>query len=191
MRGGGQAHLVQADNGHFYVVKFQNNPQHRRILVNEWVASVFVRHLRISTPETAMIYVSREFLDEYTEVGIHLGTQKVPVRPGWHFGSRYPGDPDRVAVYDFIPDALLKQVTNLAEFLGMLVMDKWMANADGRQAVFFRARPSESPPRDPSSALRVRFVARMIDHGFAFNGPHWDFPDSPVQGLYHFGAWQE
>jgi hypothetical protein len=25
----------------------------------------------------------------------------------------------------------------------------------------------------------------MIDHGFAFNGPHWDFPDSPIQGLYH------
>jgi hypothetical protein len=24
----------------------------------------------------------------------------------------------------------------------------------------------------------------MIDHGFAFNGPYWDFPDSPLQGLY-------
>ena len=24
----------------------------------------------------------------------------------------------------------------------------------------------------------------MIDHGFAFNGPNWDFPESPLQGLY-------
>ncbi len=24
----------------------------------------------------------------------------------------------------------------------------------------------------------------MIDHGFAFNGPHWCFQDSPIQGLY-------
>jgi hypothetical protein len=24
----------------------------------------------------------------------------------------------------------------------------------------------------------------MIDHGFAFNGPHWEFPDSPIHGLY-------
>jgi hypothetical protein len=24
----------------------------------------------------------------------------------------------------------------------------------------------------------------MIDHGFAFNGPHWEFQDSPLQGLY-------
>jgi hypothetical protein len=27
------------------------------------------------------------------------------------------------------------------------------------------------------------FVARMIDHGYAFNGPNWDFPESPLQGL--------
>jgi len=24
----------------------------------------------------------------------------------------------------------------------------------------------------------------MIDHGFALDGPNWDFPDSPLQGLY-------
>jgi hypothetical protein len=24
----------------------------------------------------------------------------------------------------------------------------------------------------------------MIDHGFAFNGPHWQFQDSHAQGLY-------
>jgi len=24
----------------------------------------------------------------------------------------------------------------------------------------------------------------MIDHGFAFNGPNWDFPESAVQGIY-------
>jgi hypothetical protein len=24
----------------------------------------------------------------------------------------------------------------------------------------------------------------MIDHGFAFNGPHWGYPDSPMHGVY-------
>jgi hypothetical protein len=24
----------------------------------------------------------------------------------------------------------------------------------------------------------------MIDQGYAFNGPNWDFPDSPLQGIY-------
>lgn len=185
MRGGAQSHLIEAENGQYYVVKFQNNPQHRRILVNEWIASIFVRHLQISTPETAIIRVSSEFLDQYPEVGIHLGSQRVRVKPGWHFGSRYPGDPDKVAVYDFVPDVLLKQVINLAEFVGMLVIDKWMANADGRQAVFFRAGPRDWPPREAGLPPRAGFVAQMIDHGFAFNGPHWDFPDSPVQGPYH------
>ena len=39
MRGGAQAHLLEADDGHWYVVKFRNNPQHRRILVNELLCS--------------------------------------------------------------------------------------------------------------------------------------------------------
>jgi len=44
MRGGAQSHLMRCDDGYYYVVKFQNNPQHRRILVNEgfavWVAKL-------------------------------------------------------------------------------------------------------------------------------------------------------
>ena len=37
-----------------------------------------------------------------------------------------------------------------------------------------------------SEDLRSRpgFVAEMIDHGYTFNGPNWDFPESPLQGLY-------
>jgi hypothetical protein len=31
---------------------------------------------------------------------------------------------------------------------------------------------------------RKAFVAVMIDHGFVFNGPNWDFSESPLQGLY-------
>jgi hypothetical protein len=35
MRGGAQSHLMRASDGHYYVVKFQNNPQHLRVLANE------------------------------------------------------------------------------------------------------------------------------------------------------------
>jgi hypothetical protein len=35
MRGGAQSHLMRCSDGNYYVVKFQNNPQHRRIPVNE------------------------------------------------------------------------------------------------------------------------------------------------------------
>jgi len=183
MRGGAQSHLIEADDGHFYVVKFRNNPQHRRVLINEAIGSVFLRYLQISAPEVLVISVSAGFLRENPEVSIQLGSRNIPVDAGWHFGSRYPGHPDTTAVYDFIPDTLLNQVSNLSEFLAMLVLDKWTANSDGRQSVFFRSRLKQWSPS--GSVARTGFVAWMIDQGFLFNGPHWDFPDSPLQGLYH------
>jgi hypothetical protein len=181
MRGGAQSHLLEADNGCWYVVKFRNNPQHPRILVNELVSSVLLGYLKIATPETALIQVSAEFLAANPEIHVTLGARTLPVEPGWHFGSQYPGDPARVAVYDFLPDALLPQVANLADFRAILVFDKWVGNADGRQSVFYRALVRQS---ERAANAKPGFVARMIDHGFAFNGPHWELTDSPLQGLY-------
>jgi hypothetical protein len=180
MRGGAQAHLLEADDGHWYVVKFCNNPQHRRILVNESIASTLLSFLKITAPETAIVQVTPEFLAANPEVYLQSGTRRVAVEPGWQFASRFPGDPAVLAIYDFLPDALLPQVVNLADFRAILVFDKWTANADGRQCVFHRAMIRGAEP----GAGRPGFVARMIDHGFAFNGPHWDFPESAVQGLY-------
>lgn len=184
MRGGAQAHLVEADDGNFYVVKFKNNPQHRRILINELVAGVFLRYLEISTPESAMIQVVPAFLEAYPDASIRLGAKRFPVEAGWHFGSRFPGHPDRMAIYDYVPDVLLTKVANLTDFLGVLVFDKWVGNADARQAIFYRARLRESAVvvRDH---VHLGFVALMVDHGYIFNGPHWGFVDSPLNGLYH------
>jgi len=180
MRGGAQAHLLLADDQRWYVVKFRNNPQHRRILINEWVAGTLLSYLKIAAPRQDLILVGDAFLKDHPEVHLTLGTRRVAVEPGRHFGSNYPGDPDRVMVHDYLPDSLLPAVANLHEFRGTFVFDKWLGNADGRQCVFFRANVTEASR--PGS--RPAFVAQMIDHGFAFNGPHWDFPDSPVQGLY-------
>jgi hypothetical protein len=184
MRGGAQAHLLECDDGHFYVVKFRNNPQHRRILINEWIASVFLNYLQISAPAAAIVNLSAEFLESHPEVHIQLGTRHLAVESGWHFGSRYPGDPAKVMVYDFLPDLLLDKVVNIAEFLGVLAFDKWIGNADARQSIFFRARLRQWSPSPAEQIPRAGFVANMMDHGYAFDGPHWIFPDSPLQGLY-------
>jgi hypothetical protein len=183
MRGGAQAHLLECDDGHFYVVKFRNNPQHRRILINEWIASVFLNYLQISAPAAAIVNLSAEFLKSNPEIHIQLGTRRLAVEPGWHFGSRYPGDPGKVMVYDFLPDLLLDKVVNVDEFRGVLAFDKWMGNADARQSIFFRARLRQWSP-GPEQPPRAGFVAHMMDHGYVFDGPHWNFPDSPLQGLY-------
>ena len=180
MRGGAQSHLLEADDGRFYIVKFQNNPQHRRILVNEWISSIFLRYLQVSAAEPALIRLDEEFIGLHPQLAISIGARSIPIQPGWHFGSLHPGDPARVAVYDFLPDALLAQVKNLPDFLAILVFDKWTSNADGRQSVFFRARLEDFAGRPG----KLGFVALMIDHGFTFNGPHWNFTDSPLMGLY-------
>lgn len=184
MRGGAQAHLIEAEDGAYYVVKFTNNPQHRRILVNEWLASAFLRYLQIHVPETVAIELSSDFIEQSPELYLAIGPNREQVAPGVHFASRMAVHPDRVAIFDFLPDKLLGKIENRADFLGVLVFDKWVANADSRQAVFFRARAKTWTPLKGDTPARVGFFAQMIDHGFAFNGPHWQFQDSPLQGLY-------
>jgi len=183
MRGGAQSHLLEAEDGRWYVVKFRNNPQHRRVLVNEFLGSTVLRYLQVATPETAIINVTQELLDHHPEAYLQLGSSRMPVEPGWHFGSLFPGDPSRLAVYDILPDALLSQVTNRRDFLGALVADKWTGNVDARQSVYFRARLEQWNAKGRSSMKRAGFVAQMIDHGYAFGGPAWEFRDGPLDGL--------
>jgi hypothetical protein len=184
MRGGAQAHLLEADDGHFYIVKFQNNLQHRRILVNEAIAAEILAHLGIATPPAGIVDVSPRFLKEHPDVCLQAGTRRIEIEPGWAFGSRHPGNPDTMAIYDFIPDALMHQVANIEQFRAALVFDRWVANADGRQSVFFRAQLKDWFEKSGVPPRKLGFVALMIDHGFAFNGPHWELPESAIMGLY-------
>lgn len=184
MRGGAQAHLIEAEDDEFYVVKFTNNPQHRRILVNEWLACGFLRYLQIHVPDTAVLELTPEFLAANPDVYFAIGSRREAVPPGLHFGSRMAVHPERVAVFDFLPDKLLEKVENRADFLGVLAFDKWVGNSDSRQAVFFRARAKAWTPLKGETPARIGFFAQMIDHGFAFNGPNWRFENSPIQGLY-------
>ena len=184
MRGGAQSHLIAGEDGELYVVKFTNNPQHRRILINEWLANAFLRYLQIHVPQTALVQVSADFLAQNPDVYFSIGSRRESVVPGLHFGSKMSVNPDKVAVFDFLPEKLLGKVENRVEFLGTLVFDKWVGNADSRQAVFFRARAKTWTPLKGEAPARIGFFAQMIDHGFAFNGPHWEFLDTPLNGLY-------
>lgn len=184
MRGGAQAFLLEAADGHHYVVKFTDNPQHRRVLVNEYAASILLSHLDVAQPETRVIEVSADFLRANPEVFIQLGSSRRDITPGWHFGSRFPGNPLTQAVYDNLPDALMKKVVNPLDFLGVLAFDKWTGNSDSRQAIFFRARLADWRPMADANPLQVGFVAQMMDHGYLFDGPNWEFRDAPLFGLF-------
>lgn len=184
MRGRAQAHLIEATDGEFYVLKSTNNPQHRRTLINEWLSCAFLRHLGVLVPETKLIEVTPEFVANQPDFYIALGSRCEPILPGVHFGSHVAVNPNQVAIFDFLPDRLLLTLKNREDFLGTLVFDKWVANTDSRQAVFFKTRRNKKLILNSIQSGRIRLCAQMIDHGYAFNGSHWCYQDSPLQGLY-------
>src|SRR5205807_8024996 len=57
MRGGAQSYMLTANDGHAYVVKFPNNPQSLRLLVNEWLGCSIGRALGLTIPDPAILYV--------------------------------------------------------------------------------------------------------------------------------------
>lgn len=172
MRGGAQPQLMRCSDGGYYVVKFLDNPQHPRVLANEWLGTQLAARLGLPMPQPAVVEVPEDLVERSDDLVIQSVRSRKKVRGGQQFGSRYPGDPADTPVYDFLPDELLSEVENLSDFLGMLMFDKWTCNTDGRQAVFYRPQGSS------------RYRALMIDQGFCFNAGEWDFPDAPVRGLY-------
>jgi hypothetical protein len=138
MRGGAQAQLMRCDDGAYYIVKFQNNPQHLRILANEMLATRLAARLGLCVPQVEVVEVRPEIIAYTPDLVIQLGLGRKPCAAGKQFGSQFPGHPARTAVHDFLPDEQLSGVRNLCDFLGVLVLDKWTCNTNGRQAIFFR-----------------------------------------------------
>lgn len=186
MRGGAQSHLMRCSDGHYYVVKFQNNPQHRRILVNELLGTRLARRLGLPTAVVGIVNVSEELIRLTPELCVETPRMRIPCTPGLQFASRYPEDPRHVAMHDFLPDEQLRTVDNLHEFAGMLVFDKWTCNTNGRQTVFFVPPPKDKTAATPGAEAEAgpRYKTVMIDQGFCFNAGEWNFPDAPLRGLY-------
>jgi len=196
MRGGAQAHLMRCDDEAYYIVKFQNNPQHLRILANEMLATRLAARLGLCVPQVEVVDVRPEIIAYTPDLVMQLGLGRKPCAAGKQFGSQFPGHPAHMTVHDFLPDEQLLAVCNLSDFLGVLVLDKWTCNTNGRQAIFFRdpgdfaqasgrAGPGNPAPGDATGGYAAAgYTAMMIDFGFCFNAGEWDFPDAPLRGLY-------
>src|SRR5713226_9303083 len=190
MRGGAQSHLMRCDDGYYYVVKFQNNPQHRRILVNELLGTKLAARLGLPTVPVEIVAVTEELIRLTPELAVELPRARIPCQAGLQFGSRYPEDPRQLTLHDFLPDEQLREVENLHDFAGMLVFDKWTCNTNGRQTIFFREESRRpTPPGDGTEtgdevSEERDYRAAMIDQGFCFNAGEWNYPDAPLRGLY-------
>jgi hypothetical protein len=73
MRGGAQGQLMLGADGQVYVVKFQNNPQHMRVLANEFLASRLAAAAGLTAPETELVEVSSWLVENTPELEMDLG----------------------------------------------------------------------------------------------------------------------
>src|SRR5579864_7920205 len=136
LRGGAQAHLLRASDGACYVTKFQNNPQHIRVLANEIIATRLGQMLGLPIPSIVIMEVSDWLISNSPEMRIRLGGNSEPCSSGRQLGSFYGrGEGDGV-FFDYLPGSALPAVDNLGDFARVLVLDKWCSNSDGRQAIF-------------------------------------------------------
>src|SRR5512142_1775109 len=93
MRGGAQAHLMRvagaAPDADLYVVKFQNNPQHLRVLANEMLATRLADALGLPVPRTDVVEVEPRLVEISPELTIQLAGRSIPCQPGLQFGAQY------------------------------------------------------------------------------------------------------
>ena len=185
MRGGAQGQLMLGADRKLWVVKFQNNPQHVRVLANEMLATRLAAAAGLTVPETAVVEVSKWLIEITPGHEVNLGREKVRCVAGLQFGARYMGGLMPGQVVDYLPVEQLGEIRNLEEFCGVLALDKWTANANGRQAVFLR------------KARERRYRACFIDQGYCFHAGEWRFEDSPLRGVYprdevyaHVSGWE-
>ncbi len=175
LRGGSQAHLVKGDDGRYYAAKFRNNPQGNRSLINEWISHRLFVRLGIATPRVRLLNLAVNCAND-PSLYFSIGTRKIAIEPGLHFGSECPVDPNKVALFDYLPRRLLTTVSNASDFGRVLVADRWLCQSDSRQALFYRERSALSP-------LSMRAV--FVDNGQLLGGLNWAFHDADSRGVYH------
>jgi hypothetical protein len=172
MRGGAQSHMMRCSDGNFYVVKFRNNPQHLRVLANELLATRLAERVGLPVPVTEVVEVNEWLIRHSPDLNIQLAGNVIECEPGLQFGSRYVVNPVEGRVFDWLPVELFDRLRNIDAFAGMLALDKWTGNANGRQAAFWR------------KGRERKYTATFIDQGFCFNAGEWTFPDYPLRGVF-------
>ena len=172
MRGGAQGHLMLGADGNAYVVKFQNNPQHLRVLVNELMATRLAAAVGLSVPACDVVEVTEWLIDNTEELDLDLGSRRERCKAGLCFGSQLVGGLMPGQLMDYLPEEQLIEVRNLLEFAGILAFDKWTCNANGRQAIFSKKQREK------------RYAATFIDYGYCFNAGEWVFRDAPLRGIF-------
>jgi hypothetical protein len=94
-----QIRRMRCSDESYDAVKFQNNPQHRWVLVNEMLST----RLGLPIAAVSVVEVPEELIRPTAELCVET--------------------PRRLALHDFLADEMLRDVDNLHDFAGMLGFD--------------------------------------------------------------------
>ena len=176
LRGAAQSQLMCCSEGSLWVVKFRNNPQGCRTLVNEFLVTRLAQTIGLDVPDAVVIEVPKGLIESSPEMAISRCGMYEPYSHGLNYACRYAGGLMPGQVLDFLPTEILVSVRNVHQFAGAMALDKWTGNTDHRQAVFNRCGRNK------------QYDAQFIDHGNCFDGEDWAFRAGPLHGIYRTKA---
>lgn len=175
MPGSTQPYLVRCEDNEYYVAKSARHSSNPRVLANELFAAQLATLIGLPVCNVAVVEVPFGLTEVRCEAQQVEGWKSRLPPPGLQFGSRYPGRSSEVLAVDFLPDTLLRRVTNLrSAFLGGFVVDIWTCNCGRREAVFIRRATPEVP----------NYSAMLIDFGACFNDGNWECRDMSIPRIY-------
>ena len=159
---GSQPIIFYDDSDIPWVVKYQNNPQGLRVLVNEWISSPLAKLLGLPTPDVDLIDIP-EPLIVANRIPANTSLLNGPLmQAGISFGSQFV-DPN------FCPPqpSHISNLVNADVLPAMVVFDTWVINADRTNN---QGNVLVSPVLPIGSG---QFKFHMIDMGF-IHSPHWN-----------------
>jgi hypothetical protein len=73
---------MRCADSNYYVVKFQNNPQHTRVLVNDWLGTRLAEMIGLPVPAAEIVNVHPWLIEHSPELRIDLCGRKTMTTPG-------------------------------------------------------------------------------------------------------------
>lgn len=148
---------VKCDDGNEYYVKFKENPESSRVLINEYVSTKIAEILDIPITTNRFVEIGQTFIDLYGEkINSHI--EELP-SCGLHFGSQKIDK-----VYPITSSKIISSTTNADCLSSVLLFDHLIGNQD-------RISNKGNILLDGGDEKLIV----VIDHSHAFDlGPIWD-----------------
>lgn len=149
-------YLLLCDDGYQYYVKFKENPESPRVLINEFVCTKIANLVQIPLTTNKLVKINLQFVQVYGEViKHHIGET---ISQGLHFGSQKVDK-----AYPITSSQMIEGSTNPSCLSDVLLFDHLVGNED-------RVSNRGNILMDGTSKKIT-----VLDHSHAFElGPIWD-----------------